>query len=372
MSTSGPRILVDALAVTSGGGHSYAVNLIRELDRDDRGFRFTFLVQQGALAEIPTKNVKICPIWLPGFHRALHVAARIAYEELIIPVRALRYDALYAVADIASPLLSVPTVVALRNLNIYDHRYDDTTRLRSLERLVRLGMRSATRMVFPSQAAARLISQRLGIREDVISIVPHGVDGAAFAEISGSEDGAAYLFLPAAVERHKNLEVLVEAIPHFSDSKLEIRVAGSMTTDPAYKAELVARAKRLGVESRFHLLGPVPYERIVRYYRGARALVFPSFLETFGHPMLEAMLTGTPIVASEIPAFREIGEDVALFFPPDDPIALARAVDRLVSEPDSTAERVQRGRQRAASYSWKRSTDTLCAVFEEVLRERDV
>ena len=55
-------------------------------------------------------------------------------------------------------------------------------------------------------------------------------------------------------------------------------------------------------------------------------LVFPSFLETFGHPMLEAMLAGTPIVASEIPAFQEIGEDVALFFPSNDSLALARAI----------------------------------------------
>jgi glycosyltransferase involved in cell wall biosynthesis len=85
--------------------------------------------------------------------------------------------------------------------------------------------------------------------------------------------------------------------------------------------------------------------------------------------MLEAMLAGTPIVASEIPAFREIGDEVALFFPPDDPVSLARAVDRLLAEPASTAERVSRGRERAASYSWKHSTDTLCAVFQEVLSE---
>jgi glycosyltransferase involved in cell wall biosynthesis len=69
-------------------------------------------------------------------------------------------------------------------------------------------------------------------------------------------------------------------------------------------------------------------------------------------------------------AVREIGEDVALFFPSNDSLALARAIDRLVAEPASTAERVARGRERAATYSWKRSTDTLCAVFEEILSER--
>jgi glycosyltransferase involved in cell wall biosynthesis len=367
MSTGAPRILVDALAVTSGGGHAYAVNLIRELDRDDRGFDFTFLVPRGPLAEIPTKNLVVRSVWLPGFHRLIRLGARIAYEELIVPLRALRYDAFYAVADIASPLLRVPTVVALRNLNIYDHSYDDTPRLRLLESLVRLGVRSVTRLVFPSRAAAELISERLGVPGDRLRVVPHGVDSGIFARIQEREGGAPYLFLPAAVERHKNLDVLIEALPHFANAELEIRVAGTLTTDPAYRRELLARACELGVENRFHLLGPVPYERIVSYYRGAVALVFPSHLETFGHPMLEAMLTGTPILASDIPAFRELGEDVALFFSPDDALALAHAVDRLIADPVDTAERVSLGHERAARYSWKRSTDTLCAVFEEIL-----
>ncbi len=296
-----------------------------------------------------------------GSQRALGVAARLAYEELVLPLRARRYDVVYAIADIASPLISIPTIVALRNLNIYDHSYYDTFRLRALEKLASLGIRRATRMIFPSHAAARMIGQRLGLPSHVVCVVPHGVNTEAFAAFSGSESGTPFLFLPAAIERHKNLEVLIDAIPHLSDTELEIRVVGSMHTDPTYAAELLARARRLGVENRFHLLGPVPYERVVAYYRGALALVFPS--------MLEAMLAGTPIVASEIPAFQEIGHEVALFFPPDDPIALARTISSLVAEPASTAERVSRGRERAHSYSWKQSTDTLCAVFREVLGE---
>jgi glycosyltransferase involved in cell wall biosynthesis len=367
MDESAPRILVDALAVTSGGGHAYAVNLIRELDRDDRGFRFTFLVPPGPLEAISTTRVVLERVALPDAHRLLRLGFRLAYEELVIPIRARRFAAVYAVADVVSPLLTVPTVVALRNLNIYDHRYDDTPRLRILEGLVRLGLRSAARLVFPSRAAADLIGERLGLPESRRRVVPHGVDGAVFARIPESEGGAPYVFLPAAVERHKNLHVLLEAIPHFSDPALEVRVAGTTETEPHYRDELLERAHELGVEDRFHLLGPVPYERIVRYYRGAVALVFPSHLETFGHPMLEAMLTGTPIVASSIPAFRELGEGVALFFPPDDPVELARAVDQLASDPEATRTRVETGRERAAAYSWRRSADALCAVLREAI-----
>lgn len=368
MKTNRPRILIDALSVAGGGGgHSYAVNLIKELDRDDRGFRFTFLIPPGRLAEIPTRHVELHAVGLLGSQRALGVTARILYEELMIPIRALRYDAVYAVADIVSPLIPVPTIVALRNLNIYDHSYYDTLRLRILERLVRLGIRPAARMLFPTGAAAKLIGKLINLPAERARVVPHGVDAESFTRMSGSEGGRPYLFLPAAVERHKNLEVLIDAIPHLSDTELELRIAGSTSTDPAYVSELRSRARRLGVEERFRLLGPVPYERVIAFYRGSVALIFPSMLETFGHPMLEAMLAGTPIVASDIPAFREVGEDVALFFQPSDPIALAQEISNLNSDPASTAARISLGRERAAAYSWKKSTDKLCAVFDEVL-----
>lgn len=367
MSASTPRILINVLSVSGGGGHSYAVNLIRELDRDSRGFRFTFLVPPGRLEEIETEQVTIHPVHLVGSGRALSVIARFVYEQLVLPIRARGYDAVYAAADLASPFFSVPTVVALRNLNIYDHTYYDTLRLRVLEILVRVGIRRAARMIFPSQAAARAISERMALPDHIVRVVPHGVDTHTFDRTSDKETGTPFLFLPAAVERHKNIEVLIDSIPHLSDPQIEFRIAGTTATDPTYVAELLARASRLGVESRFHLLGPVPYERVVSFYRGAIALVFPSKLETFGHPMLEAMIAGTPVIASDIPAFREIGEGAASFFPADDPIALAARVDDLNAHPSHRNEIIAKGRERAAGYSWRRSTDALCAVFREIL-----
>ncbi|MFP6655825.1 MAG: glycosyltransferase family 1 protein, partial [Myxococcota bacterium] len=245
-------------------------------------------------------------------------------------------------------------------------------RLRLLEKFARLGMRRAARMISPSQAAAHAISQRLDLPDRSIRIVPHGVEPEAFGPGADQEGGTPYLFLPAAVERHKNIEVLIDSIPYLSDSKFEFRVVGTTSTDPAYVEELLARAKRLGVEDRFRLLGPVPYEKVVRYYRGAIALVFPSKLETFGYPMLEAMLSGTPIIASDIPVFREIGEGAALFFHPDDPIDLAAKVDESQGDSDRKEGRIRNGLERAGDFSRKKSTDALCAVFREILPEPNI
>jgi glycosyltransferase involved in cell wall biosynthesis len=130
-----------------------------------------------------------------------------------------------------------------------------------------------------------------------------------------------------------------------------------------------ALAEQRGVDKRVRFLGPVPYREILGLHRGARALVFPSFLESFGHPLLEAMLAGTPVVAADIPALREVAGDTALYFDPHRPADLARALEQLGREPDATQARIERGRARAAEFSWKRSADRLCAVFEEALGE---
>ncbi len=116
-------------------------------------------------------------------------------------------------------------------------------------------------------------------------------------------------------------------------------------------------------------LGEVSHDQVMRYHRGSVAMVFPSFIESFGHPLVEAMAAGEPIVASEIPTFREIADEAALYFPPTDAAALATAIDRVQSDPEAARKRVERGRERARAFTWKRSIDGLCAVFEEVLRE---
>ncbi len=364
------RVLINALSLTrGGGGRSYLLNLLRELDRDSRGFDFTVLVGSGQLSDAEARGIDVATVRLPPSSMGARILARVGYEEAVLPIRARRFDLLYCVADLAPALIGTPTVVALRNMHIYDHRFYDTARLRVLERLVRAGVRRARRVLFPTRAAADLISRRIPIPEDRIAVVPHGVSPEAFeAAPAAAEAPAPYLFLPASLERHKRIEVLIRSLEHVGDPELEVWIAGSPDVDPPYAAELRRLAESLGLGSRVRFLGHVPYAKILDYYRGAVALAFPSLLETFGHPMLEAMLAGTPIIAADIPSFRELAGDIALYFPADDCVALARAAERVRREPEATDARVARGRARASEFSWKRSVDGLCAIFDEVRR----
>ncbi len=366
---SRPRVLVDALSLGpgSGGSRSYVTNLLAQLARSDRGLRFTLLTRRGALDGADTRGVELAELSLPARGRVLW---RVLYEEAWLPLRARSFDLLYCVADISPAWGATPSVVLLRNLNIYDRRWYDDRRTRTLERLARWGVPHARRVLFPSQAAADLICALIPVPAERVRVVPYGISLDAFEDTAPEPSGRRYLFLAAAPERHKNVTALIECLPQLRDARLEAWIAGASALDPGHRALLEARAEALGVGRRVRFLGAVPYAQLLAYYRGAVAFVFPSFIETFGHPLLEAMAAGTPVVASDIPAFREIAGDAALYFPPSDPTALARAVDALERDPEATRRRVTAARTRAAELSWDRSVDRLCAVFREVLDER--
>jgi glycosyltransferase involved in cell wall biosynthesis len=360
-------VLINALSFTLGGGRSYVHNLLRELGRDARGFEFTVLVAEGQLAAEEAFGVPLATLRLPG-EGSLRALLRVLYEEALLPVRAGAFDLLYCVADLSPAVARTPTVVALRNLNIYDRRFYDDARTRTLYRCVRAGLRRCRRIICPTRAAAERIAPTVGVPAERITVVPHGVAPEAFlAQAEPPPAASPYLFFSGAVERHKNIGVAIEALTVQCDPRLELWIAGTDRTDPGYAAELRRLAARLGVAPRVRFLGAVPYREILGYYRGALALVFPSLIESFGHPLLEAMLAGTPVLAADIPTFHELAGEAALYFPPADAAALAGSVERLRTEPEAARGRVERGRERAAAFSWRRSVDLLCGVLAGAL-----
>ncbi|MEM9173607.1 MAG: glycosyltransferase family 1 protein [Myxococcota bacterium] len=356
------RILIDALTANTGGGWTYLVNLVAELERDDRGLDFTVLVEAERAAGLDASCVRIVPIETGGTFK------RVLYEEFVLPWRARAFDLLYCVAELAPAFAFTPTVVALRNLNVYDRRFYDTSRLRWLERLTRAGARRAHRVLFPSAASAAWISRHLGIDATRTAVVPHGIAPEIFTrfEADEAERSRPYLLVPAAVERHKNIEVTVAAMQEI-DETIELWIAGGTETDPDYVASLRAQAVASGVLERVRFLGGVSYGKMVGFYRHAMGVVLPSRIETFGHPLLEAMALERPLLVSDLPVFHEIANGAAWRFGLDAPHELAAAVRRIQDEPDEVERRIGLGRERVALYSWARSVDRLCEVFHEIV-----
>jgi glycosyltransferase involved in cell wall biosynthesis len=178
-----------------------------------------------------------------------------------------------------------------------------------------------------------------------IVVTPNGVD-PAFSPGPGSHD---YVLAVGAVQRRKNQLAALEAA---SEVGLPLVVVGP-EKDPALAAEL--RSGGAWLE------GFVPIDRLAELYRGAACLVQSSRFEGFGLPVVEAMASGTPVVAVDDPALREVGASAAVLVPED---RLAEGVRTALCERERL---VAAGLERARAFSWRAAAERTLAVYREIL-----
>ena len=119
------------------------------------------------------------------------------------------------------------------------------------------------------------------------------------------------------------------------------------------------------VRSQIDWAGHVSDERLADLYNRAAAFVFPSKMEGFGIPVLEAQQNFCPLVASDIPVFREVAGDGAVYFMPDDPAGLGQAVDHAVSDRGSL---IERGTANAARFSWAHAAARMIEIYRSFLQ----
>ncbi|WP_434994188.1 glycosyltransferase family 4 protein [Arthrobacter sp. Ld5] len=150
---------------------------------------------------------------------------------------------------------------------------------------------------------------------------------------------------------YKNVETIVRAMASLPGHTLHMLSRIS----PDRRAELEALSPAAGGVVFHDGVTDTEYEDLLAH---STALVTLSRAEGYGLPLIEAMATGTPVIASDIPIFREVGGTAALFVDPDDPAALADAVLSL-EDPTRWAEASRAGLERAATYSWAESAGQL-------------
>ncbi|MHA7238642.1 glycosyltransferase family 4 protein [Arthrobacter sp. TMS1-12-1] len=160
---------------------------------------------------------------------------------------------------------------------------------------------------------------------------------------------------------YKNVETIVRAMEHLPAHTLHLLSRIS----PARRSELGALAPPAGRVVFHDGVTDAEYEDLLG---DSTALVTLSRAEGYGLPLIEAMAAGTPVIASDIPIFREVAGAAALFVDPDDPVALAAAV-RSLDDAGRWAEASQAGLERAAAYSWTDSADQLRDACRRAVEE---
>ena len=158
----------------------------------------------------------------------------------------------------------------------------------------------------------------------------------------------------------KGFQILIEALATLGDDAPPLVIAGP---DGWRAEEVKQRAVDLHRQDRVRFLGHVSDDDLERLFRHATALVHPSLAEGFGIPCLEALGYGTPVVAADIPSVRELGAGCIDLVEAGDAEALVIGLRRVLGDADHAAAMVERGRARAAEYTWARMSDVIVDAY---------
>jgi glycosyltransferase involved in cell wall biosynthesis len=169
-----------------------------------------------------------------------------------------------------------------------------------------------------------------------------------------------YFVLLGNLTRNKNLSVAIEALMEVPNTTLV--VVGGINRRVFGSAGIDASSDRL------IFAGRLDDAEVAGLLEQAAGLLFPSLYEGFGIPPLEAMVLGCPVIASDIPPVKEVCGDAALYFDPNDSMALAAAMRAILSEGNAERQkRLEQGAARAASFTWEQSAKKLAALCRDEL-----
>jgi glycosyltransferase involved in cell wall biosynthesis len=219
-----------------------------------------------------------------------------------------------------------------------------------------------------SEYTKRTIVDKYKINPKKISAIHLGYDEALFkknpAKLTYSLPQK-YFFYPAASWPHKNHLRLLEAFAKVVESYPDFHLVLSgikMQQDSAIQDKI----KALKLDDRVHSLGFVPKEQFPMIYKNAYSLVFPSLFEGFGIPLLEAMASSCPIIASSATSIPEVAADAALYFDPLKPQDMAEKMVDLIAHRQLRDQLIKKGLVRIKQFSEKKMALETLEVYRKV------
>jgi glycosyltransferase involved in cell wall biosynthesis len=287
--------------------------------------------------------------------------------------------------DVFSTLLA-PVVKPAPSLVVHFKTLHAYTSPQSLRRSVRLYRRMsyprtarvADAVIINSESLRSEVERYLDVDPAKLRLIPEAVDHDLFHPGDPEESRARlkeygvdrpFVLFVSSLWPYKNCDGLIRA---FAAARADLDghqlVVVGPGRDTAYVAELTSLAEELGVADDVVWVGGVPLEETVHFYRAADVFVYPSFNETFGLPLLEAMACGCPVVTSDTSAMPETAGDAALLSDPRDPASIAAAIVRACGSDE--AELRRRGPRRAAEFTWAVTGQRTLEVYREVHRAR--
>ena len=369
--TARPLIVLDAMAVRTRptGVASGSVELLRALAARDRGCDFVVVAGHRAAFD-----------WLdgtPGWQVVAPPAARAVAREwhrgytlprLCRSRGAALMHALQPVAPWTAPCPVVLTVHDMAWRTMPDVIAEP--RRTWLRAVVPPSLARASLLLANSNATATALAAGFPGLVRKVRVVPHGTPAWALAGPVASaptEGERPFLLFVGTLEPRKNLPRLLDAygqlLEGMGDQAPDLVLVGPMGWSSGPLQERLARP---ALRQRVRVRGWLEDDEVRSLYRRALAVVLPSLDEGFGLPVLEAMACGVPVLTSDRGAMSEAAGTDALLVNPLDTAGLARAMQRLATDPALRLKLASAGPRRASLWTWERTADLTAAAYAEI------
>ena len=418
------KVAINATSAKMGGAVSYLTNLLHHLPPPESGHRFFVLLPADTARLLPDLrgNISLCTI----ASKNRGGWGRLWWEQVTLRrfLRRENIEALFSTANFAMLRCPVKQVLLVRNALYFSKMYKKMflrkhglryrlafglrrwmilqsvrsadvvmtptqTMLDDVARFVKLDRRKALVNYYGAgmlpcpcpprergRTAAGPSSSRRGSGEGVSHTKPLAVENNAgqytCPPYAAAQPGVIRLTYVSLYSEHKNLSTLLRAMPLLNRNGAGKFVLKT-TVDPAWEGAAwtvthkgdSALVRQPEVAPWVEFSGPPQTEQVEQLYRQGDVFVFPSLCESFGHPMVEAMAHGLPIVASDTPVNREICGEAAMYFSPLSPEDAARQIARVAADDDLRAKLAAEGRRRAETqFNWSGHVRGLIAALE--------
>jgi glycosyltransferase involved in cell wall biosynthesis len=383
------HLFFNCLAASAASGLTYVRNVVPHLS-GQQGIRATVLLSPQLRNELGNpSNISFVELEIPA-----GAAGRFCWEQSLLSrmIRKSGADVLISAGNFALLRSPVPQILLSGNSLYTSPDFYDDLRARRAYRIwldtrargffARRSVRWADCTVAPSKSFADAL--RVWSEGKVVSIY-HGFDPDIFfrdqnrlpaeinAKIDSGKDALRLIFV-SYYNYYRNFETLLRALPyikeHLCGRKVKLFLTCKLSSEEntgAYRtASAAALIRDLRIANEIVELGAIPYGQMQHVLRACDIYITPAYAETFAHPLVEAMASGLPIVASDLQVHREVCGTAALYFPCFSPSDLAKQVLEIANNQELGREMASSGQNRAVDFSWAKHVQELLAISREM------
>ena len=363
------KICFDARSGLSVGGIArYTRELAKEITKLKSDNKYNILVWDSDNQFIqPSSNVKI--VRLP---RKSKKVLPFIWEHGILPRKTFVKECdIFHSPHVVAPLgLKIPLVVTAHDLSIYSHpEWFPRNQFFSTRILVPRTIRKAQKIIAVSPQVRTELGNIFDIKKSKVTVIPEGVsdvfrqktDEKVFGKIQRKfKIAKTYILFVGIISPYKNFEILLKVLGKI-DKKVQLVVAGEVGMESRSIKDQIDSYKE-----RVKVLGLVKNDvELASLYQNSLCLVFPSWHESFGLPILEAMASGTPVLTSRLPITKSFQDGAVMIIDPSSSGDIVNKINDLLTDKSQRERLIEAGLRESRLYNWHSVTEETLKVYQE-------